>query len=190
MPSRFALAPNPASAGSFSFSRRTFDQIEDFIVDNQASIEKANMGIDLLVRSMVLVIKGIAQQKSAGPVARRRRSNPALAYKIPVQRITGAYFAGWTQRRIGMGHWAVYNDTVEAYLIETGLYQRVRRPILKMSLIGMLRLLQTTRTGDRFLEWVLAPRRNARGQFQSFNKRLMGTQTLGGMAGPKGKLPG
>lgn len=176
--------------GGITISKRTFDQIEEFIADNAASIEKVNIGIDLLVRSMVMVTRGIAQQKSGGPVAPRQRSNPALAGRIPVQRITGAYFAGWTIRRLGSGHWMVYNDTTEAWLIEFGIHQRVRRPILKMSLIGMLGMIQTTQTADRFLDWVLAPRRNSQGRFASFESRLMGTATLGGMAGPSGSLPG
>lgn len=160
------------------------------MADVEGSIQKTNQGIDLLVRAMVLVIKGLAQKKSGGPVAPRHRSNPAMAYRIPVQRITGAYYAGWTQRRLGRAHWILYNDSVEAYFIESGMHMRVRRPILKMSLIGMLRFIQTTRTGDRFLEWVLAPRRDARGRFQSFHSRVIGSSTLGGMAGPSGRLPG
>lgn len=174
----------------FYIGKKTFDDIENFIADNEASAVKVQQGIDLLARGMVLVIKGEAQKRSAGPVAGRHRSNPALANKIPVQRISGKYFAGWVIRRLGSGHYMVYNDSVEAYLIETGMYQRVRRPILRMSMLQMLALLQTTRTGDRFLDWVMAPRRNSRGQFQSFGGRISGTTSLGGLAGPVGSLPG
>lgn len=180
---------NLSSRQGFFIGRNTFKQIEDFIADNRASQVKAQMGIDLLARGMVLVIKGYAQQMSGGPVAPHKRSNPMLANRIPVQRITGRYFAGWTIKYLGKGHYLLYNDAVEAYLIETGLYQRVRRPILKMSLLNMLKLLQTTKTAERFLDWVIAPRRNAKGQFQSFNTRVMGTASLGGMAGPTGTLP-
>jgi hypothetical protein len=190
VPSSLALKPLPFSGpGVVMISRQTFDQIENYIADNLASIEKVNFGIDMLVRSMVMVVRGAAQAKSAGPIAPRRRSNPALAGRIPVQRITGEYFAGWTIRRLGNGRWVVYNDSVEAWLIEFGIYQRVRRPILKMSVIAMLRLIQTTRTAERFMDWVIAPRRSSLGRFQSFQTRLMGTQTLGGMAGPRGRLP-
>lgn len=181
---------NISSLPSTGFSRKTFENLENFIADNEASKEKVAEGIELLTRAMVLVIKGLAQQKSGGPVAPRHRSNPALAGRVPVQRISGAYFAGWQQRRIGYARWAVFNDTKEATLIEDGLFQRVRRPVLKMSLIGMLGMLQTTRTGERFMDHVLKPRRNTHGQFVPFGGRLMGTQTLGGMAGPSGKLPG
>ena len=177
------------STQGFTFTRKTFSDIEDFIADVKDSKRKVQMGIDLLVRAMIMTTKGLAQQKSAGPIAPRRRSNPALAFRIPVQRITGEYFAGWTQRRVGHGHWILYNDSAEAWLIEHGIYQRVRRPILKMSFLGMLRFIQSTRTADRFLEWVIAPRRSAKGQFQSFHTRVMNTSSLGGMAGPTGNLP-
>lgn len=171
--------------------RPDFAAIERFIADNQGSKLAVIEGGDLLVRMMVMTIRGYAQQKSGGPVAPRRRSNPALANRIPVQRISGAYFAGWKTRRLGVADWLVYNDSKEAYLIETGMYQRVRRPILKLSLIAMLRLLQATRTELRFLDSLIKPRRNALGQFAAIplGKRLMGTQTLGGMAGPQGPLP-
>lgn len=187
MVASFALQDNPRATASIS--RRTFEQIESFIADNNSSIEKVQFGLDTLVRAMVMVTKGIAQQKSGGAVSANRRSNPALAYRIPVQRITGEYYAGWTLRRLGNARWILYNDTVEAYLIEYGINMRMRRPILKLSLIGMLKFIQTTRSADRFLEWVIAPRRNAKGQFQSFSTRMQGTETLGGMAGPTGKLP-
>lgn len=168
-----SMARTPlGSQRMFTIGRKTFEDIEDFIADNKASAEKAALGIDLLVRAMVLLTKGLAQQKSGGPIAPAHRSNPALANRIPVQQITGRYFAGWTQRKVANGVWVLYNDSVEAYLIETGMFQRVRRPILKMSLIGMLGVIQTTRTADRFLEWVLAPRRSAKGQFQSFGSRV------------------
>jgi hypothetical protein len=188
----------------FSFSRSTFDSIEQFLADNEGSMIKVQEGLDLLVRAMILVTKGYAQGRAAGPVAPRGRSVPALANRIPVQRITGAYFAGWTQRRVGNAHWMVYNDAKEAYLIEYGLHQRSRRPVLKMSLIDMLRFISTSQSGERFLDWVLAGRKNSRGQFQSFEQRL-GTGfklslTAGDLpdrgasnpniAGPSGSLPG
>lgn len=189
--------------GAFTFTRRTFESIENAILDNQASVKKMDTGIDLLVRSCILVVKGYAQRSSAGPVAPHKRSVPALAFKIPVQRITGAYYAGWTQRKLGMGHWVVYNDTTEAYLIEYGIFQRARRPILKMAALDMLRFIQTTRTAERFMDYVLAPRRNERGQFQSFNTRLGKSFVLSltagdlsgrginnpNLAGPQGVLP-
>lgn len=176
--------------------------IENFILDNQASRDKLHYGFDVLIRVLANIVRAEAMQRSAGPVAGRWRSNPALAYKIPVQRITGAYYAGWTLRRVRNAHWMVYNDVFEAWLIESGMYQRVRRPILKMSVIAMLRFIQTTRTAESFVDWVLAPRRNAKGQYQSFQKRIApflmhnpppGHEHRGSanphIAGPTGRLP-
>lgn len=176
---------------TFQITRQTFTDIENFISDNEASADKVLMGMDALARSMILVIKGLAQQKSAGPQS-FGRSNPAFANRIPVQRISGRYYAGWTTRKVGNAHWMLYNDAVEAYLIETGLYQRTRRPILKLSIIGMLKFLENSRTEQRFLAWVLAPRRAANGQYAAIpiQQRLQGTATLGGLAGPSGTLPG
>lgn len=184
---QFRRAPAGTIPG-WGVSRKTFNDLEDFMADVQGSIQRQREGLDLLVRLMLLTTKGFAQQSAMGPVAYRGRSNPALAYRIPVQRITGRYFAGWTQRRIGPNAWLLYNDAIEAYLIEYGIYQRTRRPILKLSLLQMLKFIQTTRTADRLLEWVLGPRRNGRGQFQSFGSRAFGGAA--GMAGPQGRLPG
>ena len=172
--------------GSITISKQTFRNIEEFIADNEASIVKAQQGIDMLGRLMVYVIRGYAQKRSAGPVAPRHRSVPALAGRIPVQRITGAYFAGWTTRKKGYAHWEVYNDSKEAWFIEYGIHQRVRRPILKMSTLDMLRFIQTTGTDKRFLDSILAPRRNKGGQFQSFDKRV-GTGFKLGLTG--GDMP-
>lgn len=146
--------------------------IEDYILDNRHSIDKLRYGTDVLIRVLANIVKSEAQRRSGGPVAARHRSNPALAFKIPVQRITGRYYAGWTLRRVRNAHWMVYNEAYEAWLIETGLYQRVRRPILKLSVIAMLRFIQSTRTADSFVDWVLAPRRNTKGQFRSFENRV------------------
>lgn len=189
MPSRSAALAPISSMQSYGITRESFEQVETLIRQYEAGSARAMIGIDLLVRMMIMSVKSIAQEKSAGPVAPGRRSNPALAYRIPVQRITGRYFAGWTQRRLRPGTWILYNDAKEAVLIETGMYQRVRRPILKMSVIGMLRFIQTTRSAERWVGWVIGPQRNATGQFQSFQSRMMNTSTLGGMAGPTGNLP-
>lgn len=187
----------------FGLTRKHFEEWENFIADNQASVVKVHQGIDLLAMGMVYVIKGSVQKYAMGPISPTQRSVPALANRIPVQRITGRLFAGWTQRRISNGRWLLFSDEREAYLIETGMFQRARRPILKMALLDMLRFLQTTRTGERFLDHVLAPRRNSKGQFQSFNTRSMPTRLRNtaidlpnrgaknpNVAGPKGRLPG
>lgn len=189
--SSYYLNPNIKPAG-FVGMRPDFNAIERFIRENRENKAKVAVGVDLLVRTMAMMVKGIAQGKSLGPIAPRRRSVPALAYRIPVQRITGAYVAGWQLRRLGLARWLIFNNSKEAYLIESGLHMRVRRPILKMSLIGMLKMLQATRTEQRFLDTLIKPRRDAGGRYAAvpFEQRLPGTATLGGMTGPSGRLPG
>lgn len=184
----WARGATPQGTG-FTISRRTFDQIVEYIADNEGSIQKARCGQDVLIQGMVTFVRSEAMSKSFGPVAPRKRSVAALAGRIPVQRITGAYYAGWYIRRLGNARWAVGNSSWDGYLIETGMFQRVRRPILKMSVISMLRYLQTTRVSEQFADWIIAPRRNARGQFQSFSTRMGSTATVSRMAGPSGELP-
>lgn len=178
--------------GDFGITRNSIRMIEDYIEDNKFSIDKLRYGMDTLVRVLVNITRTEALARSGGPVAARHRSNPALAFKIPVQRITGQYYAGWHLRRVRNAHWMLYNDSVEAYLIETGMFLRVRRPILKLSFISMLRFIQVTKTAETFADWVLAPRRNSRGQFQSFNRRITPflAATNPNLAGPTGSLPG
>ena len=177
-------------------------QIEDYMLDNQASIDKLQYGLDTLIRVLINIVQMEARKRSQGPVAPRYRSVPAFAFKIPVQRITGRYYQGWTIRRVRNAHWMLYNDSFEAWLIESGMYMRVRRPILKMSFMAMLKFIQTTRTAESFVDSVLAPRRSSKGQFQSFTRRvrpfLMANPPIGhehrgaanpNIAGPQGRLP-
>lgn len=141
---------------TFTISKQTFEDIEDLIEKIEGSQVKMRAGLDILVRQMVYTIKGYAQEQSAGPVASRQRSNPAMANRIPVQRITGAYFAGWKIQKVANAHWMLSNTSKEAYLIEYGIHQRQRRPVLKTSTVKMLEFVQTTRTGQRFLTSVMS----------------------------------
>jgi len=208
-----ALLSKPTQ--TWTIKKSFFNDVERIIADNRNSIVKAHEGMDLLVRMLALVVKANAQKRSMGAVAPTRRSVPALANRIPVQRITGDYYWGWTIMRMGNARWMVYNDTREAFLIEFGIFQRSRRPVLKLSVIEMLRFVSGTRTGDRFMQSILAPRNKVGGPkqgFQSFADRIGGSSVLGfghGMtsviggsgsgksafvqrntlAGPKGRLP-
>jgi hypothetical protein len=209
MPSATRFSPTAPGGGrfdapgGFGITLASLRQIEDYIQDNRYSIEKAKYGMDTLIRVLINVVQMEARKRSQGPVAPRWRSVPAFAYKIPVQRITGRYYQGWTIRRVRNAHWMLYNDAHEAWLIEYGIYMRVRRPILKQSFMAMLQFIQTTRTGDLFVDWVLAPRRNAKGQFQSFERRIQPFKLMATAAdvpnrgsrnpnivGPTGRLPG
>jgi len=172
---------------NFGITLASIRSIEDYIMDNRFSIDKLRYGMDTLVRVLITVVQSEARKRSAGPVAPRWRSVPAFAYKIPVQRITGRYYQGWTIRRVRNAHWMLYNDSYEAWLIEYGIHMRVRRPILKQSFMAMLQFIQTTRTADMFVDWVLAPRRNAKGQFQSFERRITPFKMMAGAAAYEGR---
>jgi hypothetical protein len=100
-----------------------------------------------------------------------------------VQRITGRYFAGWTVRRARFGAWVIYNEERAAYMVEFGIGQRIRRPVLKLSVLAMLKFVQTTRTAERFAEYIMAPRRTPQGRFRSFDSRV-GSLIVGMGAGP------
>jgi hypothetical protein len=209
MPSATRFSPTAPGGGrfdapgGFGITLASIRSIEDYIQDNRYSIDKVKYGMDTLIRVLINVVQAEARKRSAGPVAPRWRSVPAFAYKIPVQRITGRYYQGWTIRRVRNAHWMLYNDSYEAWLIEYGIYMRVRRPILKQSFMAMMQFIQTTRTAETFVDWVLAPRRNAKGQFQSFERRIrpfkLATPPPGyegrgsanpNLAGPQGRLPG
>lgn len=175
--------PNPTG---FRIDRSVFRDIEDFMADNIASAQKMQQGMNMLMWGMALSTKGFAQEMSKGPVAPRQRSVPALAYRIPVQRITGKYFEGWQHKRLGHAHWLVYNDSREAWLIEYGIYQKVRRPIMKMAANKTLSMLQGTKTAERFLGWVVTPTQRGSGNPLGDT----GQTLISRMAGPKGPLPG
>lgn len=170
---RGAVAPG----SGFKITDASFNRIIKMIEDNEASIEKAAAGIDLIVHGMVTIVRSEAMKRSFGPAAPRQRSNPAFAYRLPVQRITGRYYSGWYIRRLGRGRWVVGNDSFEALLIETGLFQRNRRPVLKMSTLAMLTFIQQTRVMERYGESILSTRSRV---------LRMGVPAL---AGPTGRLP-
>ena len=165
-------------AGAF-ITRAQITGLETFIKACEDSRSRMVVGMDMLVRSLAAIVVGYAQKRSMGPVAPGQRSVPALAYRIPVQRITGAYFAGWQIKRMGAARWLITNSSKEAYLIETGTFQRVRRPILKMSLISMLKFLENSRTEQRFLPSLIGFKRGAGGKYANISilERLAGTET-------------
>lgn len=186
---RYALESNPRAA--LTISRRTFEELEDWMRDNAAAEKDFATGMNALVAMMAYTIKGAAQKKTMG-VVDRRATNTALAYKIPVRRITGRLFAGWKVSRLGPARYMVYNDDRAAWVLEEDIDQRsgrrMRRPILKLSVMQMLKLIQTTRTAERMVDSVMKPRRNGKGQFQSFQARMAGT-AMTGVIGPTGYLP-
>jgi hypothetical protein len=179
MPRRpFWALTNRYPGGTFAISRQSFVEVDKFIRDAEGDSIRTMEYTDLLVRMMAGAVKGFAQRMATGPIAPGGISSPALAFKIPVQRITGRYLAGWKMRRYGSGRWMVYNDDRAAFFIEEGIFRsprRVRRPILRLAVISMLRMIQTTRVADQLVGSLLRPRRDAQGRFQSFKARMEGS---------------
>src|SRR5262245_64597922 len=90
-----------------------------------------------LVFHMALHNQGEARKLSFGPLDPRQES-PGAAWKLPVRRISGAYYLGWKVRRVRRGVVQLYKDSREAYFIEfrihwPGTGKRGRRPVAKPS---------------------------------------------------------
>ena len=136
-----------------------FVDIENYLIAMERSRQAFRYGMNAL--AMLLSLKNLeyAKEKSRGFVDPTGR-NTRQAWKIPVRRISGAYFAAWKVRRLAPGVWQLYNDSREAYYIEFGIHtsgRRVRRPIRKITLIKTLRWADTWRVGHRVWEGIFGP---------------------------------
>jgi hypothetical protein len=140
----------------FTISPSFFQQMRALATDFREDAEKVNFAIDRAVAGYAVVCLGYAQQRSRGFLDAREQ-NPQFAWKIPVRRISGAYLLGWKVEHAGMGHWRTYNDSREAYYIEFGINHegtgvtgpqgtrvRIRRPIMKLSVMDTLAFVRET----------------------------------------------
>jgi hypothetical protein len=144
--------------GAVQISTDTFNAIEEYIRWAEAVPGRLPRAMDILTRFMSLTNLGIAQEMSYGPSDPQQR-NPAMAWRIPVRRISGRYFYGWQVKRIGLGVWMLYNDSREAFFIEFGIHadprtgepsaRRIRRPIRKLSLRRTLQAMMRTQAYHR-----------------------------------------
>ena len=135
-----------------------FEAIENAILQSMRIRRQMPIAMDRLVRFMSYAHLGFAQKRSLGPVDPMQR-RPEFAWKIPVRRISGRYFFGWKVKRVGMGHYKMYNDSREAFFIEFGIHRnpytgkpsarRIRRPIMKLSFLENLRFIQSTHVANR-----------------------------------------
>jgi len=135
-----------------------FDALENRIRWEFGLTGRMRYGMDTLVRFMAYANLGYAQKYSLGPTDPQQQ-RPELAWRIPVRRISGRYFLGWKVRRRGIGHYELRNDSREAFFIEFGIHRnpatgivatrRQRRPILKLSLIRTLKLIEKTGVSHR-----------------------------------------
>jgi hypothetical protein len=122
--------------------------------------------MDKLVMYMALVNQGFARKMAFGPLDPSGRRSE-LAWRTPsegIRRISQDYYLGWKVKRVGMGHWRLYNDSREAYYIEFGISQvgfggtryvpsrRIRRPVRKLSLRKTMEFMMRTHAYHR--TWV------------------------------------
>lgn len=118
--------------------------------------ERIALAIDNICAMYALVMLSSAQERSRGPVDPAMK-NAAAAWKIPVRRITGAYFAGWDIRHVGLQHYQFFNSSREAFYIEFGINHtgitgvqstggrvRIRRPIMKLAVMQAISVIRST----------------------------------------------
>jgi hypothetical protein len=135
---------------------------------------------------MALVNQRFARKLSFGPEDPGQK-DPALAWRLPVRRISGRYYMGWKVKQRGYANWILYNDTREAYYIEFGINwrgagRRVRRPVRKLSLRQTLEFMMTTQAYHRvWAEIFSSPRHRSRGQ--GFTQ-VVQSRGMGGFSGP------
>jgi hypothetical protein len=140
--------------GYFRIEQETFVELDNLIRGLEMAGKNIKPAMNMLCQ--VLAYTGLAQaQKRSRGFVDPNQTAPQQAWKIPVRRITSAYYHGWKVRRITYGVWQVYNDSREAYYIEYGIHtsgRRVRRPIAKLSLLATLRFADPIL--HRFSNWV------------------------------------
>jgi hypothetical protein len=167
----------------YSLSRFASELFALSVGIKQASL-KMPVAMDALAQILARIDQNYSMRMSSGP-RDPRELNPKAAWKIPVRRITGAYFQNWHVRRIARGVWIVYNPTREAYYIEYGIHpsgRRVRRPIRKMALIKTLKFADRHKVGEFIWEGIYGHMRETSGssrgrllvQFQPQSMKVMG----------------
>jgi hypothetical protein len=169
--------------GKYSLTRFTAE-----LLAFRMGLERAELKMPIAMNALAQILARVDQHfsmnMSAGP-RDPRQQNPSAAWKIPVRRITGAYFQNWHVRRLARGVWVVYNPTREAYYIEYGIHpsgRRVRRPIRKLALIKTLRFADQQNVGQYVWEAIYGHLRETGGRgrgrlsvhYQPQSMRVMG----------------
>jgi hypothetical protein len=135
-------------------TQETIDGIEGAIQWAESYVPKMlPYMMNELVFYMALYNQGVARKMSFGPYD-PGQNEPSAAWKIPVRRISNAYYLSWKVRQPRNGVAILYNDSREAYFIEFGINprgagRRVRRPIRKLSLKQTLEFMATTQAYHR-----------------------------------------
>jgi len=120
----------------------------------------------MLAKTMAMVAGGMAQKRSAG--IKRAPQDTTRSWKMPVPRVTSKYFMGWRIKRVSNEAYLLTNDSREAYFIEFGIHRnprtgqpsprRIRRPVLKLSVLEMLKMIYASPIGHRVWSSILIPK--------------------------------
>lgn len=162
--------PYAAGRAFLEPDKATIDALEDAIRWAEEEVpQNLRRAMNELVFHMALMNQGIARKMSFGPYDPLMQ-NPGMAWRIPVRRISGAYYVGWKVKRVKEAVWQLYNDSREAYFIEFGINwlgagRRVRRPIRKLSLRRTMERMMTTQAYHRtWVDIYSSPRHRHRGR--------------------------
>lgn len=170
------------SGGLIEITPQSINGIEAYIrwaeyeVPNQLPVH-----MDRLVQYMALMNQNFARRMAFGPYD-PTGMRTELAWRTPeqgIRRISNRYYLGWKVKKIGQGHYRLFNDAKEAYFIEFGISEvgfgdnrhvpkgRIRRPVRKLSLLKTMRFMATTQAYHRV--WADVYRsRHAHGGFTQF----------------------
>jgi hypothetical protein len=183
------------------FGNNIVEAIDQFIAENVEFEAQVDAGLALLVEAYAHTVTGFAQKRSKG-LNDPLQAFPELAWLIPVRRITGNYYSGWSDRQMGEKTWLVTNTSREAYFIEFGINHpntgkkvgdtrvRIRRPVLKLSVQDAIEFYDGMGTMSRLVgdRWAMA----SAGSPALIGNNLYGQATIGvrPLAGDTGYSPG
>lgn len=174
-----------------------FDDLERWLKDNQFSEREFKKGMDRLAGLLALTCLSFAQEKSRGPLDPQDKRREK-AWLIPVRRISQEYYYSWYEERISQGHWETGNRSREAFYIEYGINHqgtgredsggnrnRVRRPIMKLSMLATLKWIEHTKVVNRVASTVFIGD-NSRGGHTNLAGQGMQSGRVGTVIGGKG----
>ena len=142
-------------------TQESINAIEDYIRWCEKEVpHDLPIAMGHLVRLMAILNQGVARELSFGRDD-PNQEHPDWAWRVPVRRISGLYFASWKVRMVNRHTAELYNDSREAYFIEFGINprgegRRVRRPIRKLSLHKTMKLMMTTQAYHRIWAEIFA----------------------------------
>lgn len=157
-----AKGPLPSRMPGFHVDPRSILLWEQYAADFKENAEMFRFAVDKIAMIYALVALAGAQKRSLGPVD-PGMTRVAAAWKVPVRRISGDYFMGWTVEHMTLGIWALTNHSREAFYIEFGINHaattgavgpggmrvRIRRPIMKLACLEAINIVRATGAAQR-----------------------------------------